>query len=98
MKIVNKTKFFRTTFILLVAISIVLIVCSNKSYSNSNENYKTEIVLNGESLWSIAESEIEKNKYFENKDIRDVILELKKINNLEKSDLREGMNLKILIY
>ena len=98
MKIVNKTKFFRTIVILLISISIVLLICINKSYSNSDENYKTVIVLNGESLWSIAKSEIEKNKYFENKDIRDVIFEIKKINNLEKSDLIEGMKLKIPIY
>lgn len=98
MKIVNKTKFFRTIVILLISISIVLIICINKSYSNSDENYKTEIVLNGESLWSIAKSEIERNKYFENKDIRDVIFEIKKMNNLEKSDLIEGMKLKIPIY
>lgn len=98
MKIVNKTKFFRMLVILLISISIMLIVCINKSYSNSNENYKTEIVLNGDSLWSIAKSEIEKNKYFKNKDIRDVIFEIKKVNNLEKSDLSEGMKLKIPIY
>ena len=48
MKIVNKTKFFRTIVILLISISIILIVCINKSYSNSDENYKTEIVLNGD--------------------------------------------------
>ena len=51
-----------------------------------------------EILWSIAKNEIEKNKYLKNKDIRDVIFEIKKVNNLEKSDLSEGMKLKIPIY
>lgn len=46
----------------------------------------------------IAKNEIENNKYFENKDIREVVNELKTINNLSTSSLYEGDKLKIPQY
>ena len=41
---------------------------------------------------------IENNKYFEGKDIRYVIEELKKVNNLSNSNLTEGDKIRIPNY
>ena len=44
------------------------------------------------------EKEIQENTYFQNKDIQNVILELKEINHMKTSNLSEGMEIKIPIY
>ena len=97
MKIVNKTKFIRTNLILIILISSIIIFAT-KAYSNVEVKYKEEYVYAGDTLWSIAKEELENNKYFEGKDVRGVINELKNINNLSNSNLQEGDKIKIPNY
>lgn len=97
MKIVNKTKFIRTISILIMLISIVIFFSKN-TYSNGEISYKEDYIYAGDTLWSIAKNEIENNKYFENKDIRAVVNELKTVNNFSNSELYEGQKIKIPIY
>lgn len=97
MKIVNKTKFVRTISILIILICIVIIY-SKSTYSNGEIIYKEDYIYAGDTLWSIAKNEIENNKYFENKDIRNVVDELKSVNNFSSSELYEGQRIKIPIY
>ena len=94
MKIVNKTKFIRSNVILAILISSIVIFATN-AYSNVETKYKEEYVCAGDTLWSIAQEELENNKYFEGKDIRYVVNELKKVNNLANANLNEGDKLKI---
>ena len=94
MKIVNKTKFIRSNVILVILISSIVIFATN-AYSNVETKYKEEYVCAGDTLWSIAQEELENNKYFEGKDIRYVVNELKKVNNLANANLNEGDKLKI---
>ena len=94
MKIVNKTKFIRSNVILAILISSIVIFATN-AYSNVETKYKEECVCAGDTLWSIAQEELENNKYFEGKDIRYVVNELKKVNNLANANLNEGDKLKI---
>lgn len=98
MKIVNKTKFIRTISLIIIILICVLIVFSKNTYSNGEISYKEEYIYNGDTLWNIAKKERENNKYFENKDIRDVIAELKNVNNFSNSELVEGNKIKIPIY
>lgn len=97
MKIVNKAKFIRTISILIILVCIVIIFSKN-TYSNGEISYKENYIYAGDTLWSIAKYEIENNKYFENKDIRNVVDELKTINNFSNSELYEGQKIKIPIY
>ena len=94
MRIVNKTKFIRSNVILAILISSIVIFATN-AYSNVETKYKEEYVCAGDTLWSIAQEELENNKYFEGKDIRYVVNELKNVNNLASSNLKEGDKLKI---
>lgn len=96
MKIVNKTKFVRTISILIILICTVIIF-SKTTYSKGDISYKEEYIYAGDTLWNIAKNEIENNKYFENKDIRFVVNELKTINNFSNSKLYEGQKIKIPI-
>lgn len=96
MKIVNKRKFIRSISILVIISS--LIIFSKSTYSKGEITYKEDYIYSGDTLWNISKNEIENNKYFENKDIRDVVSELKEINNLSESNLKVGEKIKIPIY
>ena len=97
-RIINKYKFIRSITILLCLISIAICLANPKTYTNSERKYKTEYVVKRETLWEIAEEEIQKNAYFQDEDIQNVILELKEINQMTTSNLSEGMEIKIPIY
>lgn len=97
MKIVNKRKFIRTVSILIIII-ISLIIFTKSTYSKGEIEYIENYIYNGDTLWSIANKQIIENKYFEGKDIRFVIDELKNINNLANSDVYEGEKIKIPVY
>ncbi len=97
MKIVNKGKFIKTNLILIIIVGAIIGFTTN-TYSKVETKYKEEYVYSGDTLWSIAQNELENNKYFEGKDIRYVIEELKKVNNLSNSNLTEGDKIKIPNY
>ena len=97
-KIVNKNKFVKSIVNLILFILIMIWLLSNKTYSNNEGKYKTEYVTKGETLWQIAQEEIKENQYFQNQGVRNVILEIKELNNMDTSDLSEGMQIKIPIY
>lgn len=88
-KIVNKKKFTRAITILVISILIVFVFVIN-SYSTVEIKYKEKYICHGDTLWSIAKEEITNNEYFKDKDIREVIYELRKINNLNALSLKEG--------
>lgn len=97
MKIVNKVKFIKTIFVLNLIILIFIFFC-NKTYSNVETKYKEEYISYGDTLWDIAQKEVENNKYFENKDIREVVSSIKNLNNLNNTNLKEGQKILIPIY
>lgn len=93
-KIVDKKKFIRS-FILIVGGIFLILLGINHTYSKTEISYKEDYILKGDTLWSIAENEIRTNEYYQNKDIRDVIFDIKKINHLQDGNLTIGQ--KILI-
>ena len=97
MKIVNVKKFIRTISILVILI-LIIILFTNKTYSKVDTKYKEESIILGDTLWSISQQEAKNNKYFENKDIREIVSEIKRINKLDNLDLREGQKLLIPTY
>ena len=77
---------------------MIIILFSNKTYSKVDTKYKEESIILGDTLWSISQEEAKNNKYFENKDIREIVSEIKRINKLDNLDLREGQKLLIPTY
>ena len=91
MKIVNMKKFLRMTLIVFVIIIGISLYFNNVSFSKGDIKTKTVNVTKGDTLWSIAREEQENNTYYENKDIRDIIYEIKKLNKLDNnSNLKIG--------
>ena len=97
MKIVDRRKFVRSLMVMGILIILIGFVFINKSFSHSEISYKKIYVSSGDTLWNIAKLEKNHNVYFQNKDIRDVVEELKSTNNLTNSNLEIGQELNIPI-
>lgn len=95
MKIVNKKKFIRSLVLIFIFLMFIIFSFINKSFSHSEVSYQKLYVSSGDTLWDIARQQQNNNQYFENKDIRDVIDEIKYINNLNTSNLNVGDELSI---
>lgn len=92
-KINSKIKSIIIVSSILIILNIVF--SAGKSYSKVEVEYKLEYASFGDTLWTIAKRERKNNKYYQDKDIREIIYDLKKINNLSNSDLIEGQEIKI---
>ena len=68
---------------------------TNISFSHTDVKYKEIAISSGDTLWSIAKYERINNEYFENNDIRDIVDEIKYLNNLSASNLKIGDKLTI---
>ena len=97
MKIVNMNKFIRMIIIVVAISGIAIFIGLNKAYSTGEVKYKEESVTNGDTLWGIYEKQQKTNQYFENKDIRDIVAEIKYTNNLENGNLEIGQKINIPI-
>ena len=95
MRIVNKKKFIRSTSITIGLIIFIILMLANISFSHTEVNYKEIAISSGDTLWSIAKYEKNNNDYFENRDIRDIVDEIKHINHLTNSNLNIGDKLSI---
>ena len=96
MKIVNISKFVRSLILILgIAITISLFSMNTISLSHQEVQYKEIYASTGDTLWSLAKQEAENNLYYENKDIRYVIKDIQKINDLTNSSITTGQKLKI---
>ena len=93
MRIVNGRKFLRMVLLIIGMIIVIFFSFSNKSYSKGELKEKTIYIANGDTLWSIASEERENNDYYKERDIREIIHEIKRINNLDNNDLFVGQKL-----
>lgn len=84
--------------VIIFFVILIIAILAKNSYSNDDISYKTEYVVAGDTLWSIAEQEVNNNEYYKNDDIRTVVYDIKYINNLKSSELKQGMELKIPVY
>ncbi len=83
---------------LVLLIFILIIIFAKISYSKQESIYIIKYISSGDTLWSIAKYEIENNEYYQNKNIRYVINDIKYVNNLKNSKLSVGMEIKIPSY
>ena len=84
--------------VIIFFVILIIAILAKNSYSNDDISYKTEYVVAGDTLWSIAEQEVNNNEYYKNDDIRTVVYDIKYIYNLKNSELKQGMKLKIPVY
>lgn len=94
--IVNSKRFFAfITFILLFfSLVLTLIFTFSKAHSSSySQGYKEYHVVTGDSLWDISLKNMP-----ENYDVREMVYNIKKLNNMKTSEIYDGDTIKIPIY
>ena len=90
----NMTKRRRVTFLVLVVMVIVMSFMFNTpSLSSTQINYVEYTVSNNDTLWSIATLIKENNVNYNRTDIREIIYEIKKLNNKDTSAIIENEKL-----
>ncbi len=95
MKIKNTKKFIRSILIILGMGFIIMLLISKSTLSHKEIEYKTIYVSEGDTLWNIAKSNQANNDYYKNRDIRYIINDLIKVNNLDNSNIK--VNQKLII-
>lgn len=93
--IVDGRRFFAfITFIsILIALTISMIFTFNKAHGNiESQQYREYHVLAGDNLWNISLEYMPKNY-----DVRRMIFEIKRLNNMKDSYLAAGETIKIPI-
>lgn len=83
----NKNRF--TLFIIFALTVIFTLAFASNAYGFKDVSYELIEVDSGDTLWNIAE------KYGTDKDVRETIYEIKKLNNLSGSEIYQGSILKI---
>ena len=95
-RIVNLKKFIRSiSALLFIFIIMMFLFASATSSHNENIEYKIISVVSGDTLWSIASNEKKYNEYYYNKDIRYIVDDIKKANNMINSNIYEGQEILI---
>lgn len=93
-KIVNKKKFIRSIMVLIgFAILMVAGMITSTTYSKTEIGYKEDYILKGDTLWSIAEQEVNQNEYYKGKDIREVMYEIRELNHITNDNLEIGQKI-----
>ena len=71
----------------------MLIYMSKGTLSTNIVSYTETYVEEGDTLWQIAGNQQNNNEYYKNKEIRDIVSNLKKVNNLKTSNLSVGQKI-----
>ncbi len=95
MKIKNMVKFIRSIVIILLIIGFSSLIITKSIFSHAEKEYKTIYVESGDTLWNIAKEESKTNNYYKNKDIRFIVDDITKENNLSSNFLMINQTLKI---
>ena len=89
----NKKIYLKRPERLVMSIVIVILVAigifgfQNVSLGDSIPEYVTITVSRGDTLWTIARD------YYQEKDVRGIVEEIKEINNLKNSNIKVGQEL-----
>ena len=97
MRIKNVKKFVRSILIILGIILGLTLFISKSTLSHKEIEYKTIYVSKGDTLWNIAKSNQTCNTYYKDKDIRYIINDIMKTNNLSNSNININQELLIPI-
>lgn len=88
MKKSNMKKRRRRTYTILAGIVILVTVLFNTtSLSSTQINYVDYTVSSNDTLWSIAQTIQENNINYNRTDIREIVYEIKKMNNMTTSEI-----------
>lgn len=88
----NNSKLNLIMVVLIATIIILVTILSYTAFTQKETSYKNIEIEDGQTLWEIVESE-----FGNNVDIRKYVYQIKKINNLQNSNIHPGQIIKIPI-
>ena len=74
---------------------MISLIINKATLSHKQVEYKTIYVSQGDTLWNIAKLNQVNNEYYKNKDVRFIINDLIRINNLDSSNINVDQELLI---
>ncbi len=94
----NKQNFIVVITIILLCLFWIYLIDDIRSLKHPNYEYiyKEYVISDGERLWDIASDELKNNTYYKGEDIRQVIHEIQKDNNINAT-IYPGQVIKIRI-
>lgn len=94
-KIANKKRFIVFLSILFIVFGTAVsgMIKLNPVYSSKSEEFVEITIVPGDTLWEIAKRN---NPY--NQDVRKIVYEIMKINNMKSASLKSGSTIKIPTY
>ena len=95
MRIANVRKFIRSILIIMGIIFCLTLFISKATLSHGETEYKTIYVSEGDTLWNIAKTNQINNGYYKDKDVRYIVNDLIRINNLNNSNINVDQELLI---
>lgn len=94
---IKKIKKFMISMLITSFIVLFILLLSEKTFSHGEAATKVIYISDGDTLWNIALTEQNNNKYYENKNVREIIQDIKHLNNLSDSYIYEGQKIEIPI-
>lgn len=94
-KISNIKRFISFIIMMIIIITTTVIIFANNSKEYNMVDTKSVVVSNGQSIWTIAESN---NLIPEGMDIREYIHNIRELNNLGTSLIYPGQIIELPIY
>lgn len=91
----KKSNKFVVNILLILSVLFVFTLFTNFNLANKQIKTNQIIVQSEDTIWNLAKK-VCKNK--ENLNIQNIVIEIKKINNLESSDIYVGQVLNIPVY
>ena len=91
----HRSSKIRGLLIIILSLIVLSLIFTKSTLSHAQIRYTKFYVANGDTLWSIAEELKDTNDYYKNKDIREIIEDIKDINNLDTSNLYVNQILQI---
>lgn len=94
MKLVNGRKMVRSILLVVgIIIAFNMFVNNNVALSHKEVAYREIYTASGDTLWTLAKQEAKENLYYANKDVRYIIKDIQKVNNLSSSEISVGQKL-----
>lgn len=92
---INVKKFIRAIIIIIGITVFITFIATKSIYSYQKPELKNIYVEKGDTLWTIAKEEQSNNKYYENSNVREIIYDIKRLNNMSDANILPGEIIKI---
>lgn len=92
---VNLKKFLRGIIVIIFLAITITFIATKSIYSYKTVEEKEIYIKSGDTLWTIAKHEKKYNEYYKRKEIREIINDIRNLNNMSNANIVPGEIIKI---